>query len=141
MGLTNSKVRLLNPRMPELEAVEIEAVADTGSVHMCIPEYIKIQLQLEERDTREVTLAVGTHGFVPYVGPIELRYKDRVCFAGALVLGDEAVLGVIPMEDLDLVVVPGSRQVIVNPLNPDFASSITKQIHGAMRGEDDLQAA
>ena len=124
-----------------MEAVEIEALADTGSVHMCIPEPIKIQLQLEEKDTREVTLADGTRGLVPYVGPIELRYEDRVCFAGALVLGDEAVLGVIPMEDMDLVVVPGTRQVVVNPLNPDFASSIAKQINGAMRGEGDLQAA
>ena len=124
-----------------MEAVEIEALADTGSAHMCISEPIKIQLQLEEKDTREVTLADGTRRLVPYVGPIELRYKDRGCFAGALVLGDEAVLGVIPMEDMDLVVAPGTKQVIVNPQNPDFASSVAKQMHGEMRGEGSLQAA
>ena len=127
--------------MPELEAVEIEALADTGSMHMYIPVPIKIQLQLEAKDAKEVILADGSRKLVPYVGPIELRYGNRVGFTGALVMGDDPLLGVIPMEDMDLVVVPGSRQVIVNPLNPDFASSIAKRIHGAMRGEGGLQAA
>ena len=30
------------------------------------------------------------------------------------------------MEDMDLVVVPKTREVIVNPLNPNIASSIAK---------------
>ena len=30
MGLTNAKIQLRNPRLPELEAVEIDALADTG---------------------------------------------------------------------------------------------------------------
>ena len=38
MGLANAKFQLRNPRVPELEAVEIEALAGTGAVHMCIPE-------------------------------------------------------------------------------------------------------
>ena len=33
MGLTNAKVQLRNPRLPELEAVEIDALADTGALH------------------------------------------------------------------------------------------------------------
>ena len=77
-------------------------------------------------DTKEVTLADGSRKLAPYVGPIELRYRNRVGFAGALVMGDEPLLGVIPMEDMDLVVVPRTRQVIVNPLNPNVASSIAR---------------
>lgn len=127
MGLASAKVQLRNPRMPELEAVEIEALADTGAVHMCIPEHIRVQLQLEEQDSKEATLADGSWQLAPYVGPIELRYGNRVGFAGALVMGVEPLLGVIPMEDMDLVVVPGTRQVIVNPLSPNLASSIAKR--------------
>ena len=56
MGLASTKMQLRNPRLPELAAVEIGALADTGAVHMCIPQHIKIQLQLEEQDTKEVTL-------------------------------------------------------------------------------------
>ena len=127
MGLASAKLQLRNPRLPELEAVEIDALADTGAVHMCIPQHVRSQLQLEERDTKEVVLADGSRKLVPYVGPIELRYQDRVGFAGALVMGDEPLLGVIPMEDMDLVAVPRTRQVIVNPLHPNVASSIAKQ--------------
>ena len=140
MGLASTKVQLRNPRLPELEAVEIDALADTGAVHMCIPQHIKIQLQLEEHDTKEVTLADGSHKVVPYVGPIELRYRNRIGFAGALVMGDEALLGVIPMEDMDLVVVPKTRQVIVNPLNPNVASSIAKGNCNAKCHGNDLAA-
>jgi hypothetical protein len=37
MGLVNAKVILINPKKPLLEPVEIDALADTGSVHLCIP--------------------------------------------------------------------------------------------------------
>jgi len=109
--------------MPELAAVEIDALADTGAVHLCIPQHIQLQLQLEEIGKKEVTLADGSGRLVPYVGPIELRYQNRTGFAGALVMGDQALLGAIPMEDMDLVVVPKTRQVIVNPASPNIASS------------------
>jgi clan AA aspartic protease len=106
--------------------VEINALADTGAVHLCIPSHVQIQLKLEEIDKKEVTLADGSQKLVPYVGPIELRYKNRVGFAGALVMGDQSLLGAIPMEDMDLVVVPQTREVIVNPNSPNIASSIAK---------------
>jgi len=126
MGLTNAKIQLRNPRLPDLEPVEIDALADTGAVHMCIPTHVQIQLDLEEIDKKEVTLADGSRKLVPYVGPIELRFKNRIGFAGALVMGDQALLGAIPMEDMDLVVVPKTREVIVNPNSPNIASSIAK---------------
>ena len=135
MGLANTKIELRNPRRPELEAVENDALADTGAVHLCIPPHIQIQLQLEEMDTKEVTLADGSRKLAPYVGPIELRYRNRVGFAGALVMGDEPLLGVIPMENMDLVVVPRTREAIVNPLNPNVASSIARQ--AARPGHDE----
>jgi hypothetical protein len=43
-----------------------------------------------------------------------------------MVLGDEALLGAIPMEDMDLVVLPGTQSVAVNPANPNFAASVAK---------------
>ena len=87
MGLVNAKVILTNPRKPDLESVEIDALADTGSVHLCIPEHIQIQLELEEIDKKDVTLADGSEKLVPYVGPIELRFKNRVGFSGGFRYG------------------------------------------------------
>jgi len=126
MGLTNAKIQLRNPRRPELEAVDIDALADTGAVHMCIPLHIQMQLQLDEAEAKEVTLADGSRKLVPYVGPIELRFRNRIGFTGALVMGDTPLLGAIPMEDMDLVVVPKTREVIINPLNPNIATSVAK---------------
>ena len=63
-----------------------------------------------------------------YVGPIELRFDNRGCFTGALVLGDEILLGAVPMEDMDLVVSPATRSVMVNPASPNVPSAAAKQI-------------
>jgi len=126
MGLVTAKLILRNPRKPELQPVENDALADTGSVHLCIPAHVQLQLELEEIDKKEVTLADGVRKFVPYVGPVELRFKNRIGFAGALVLGDQVLLGAIPMEDMDLVVIPLTRTVDVNPSSPNFASTVVK---------------
>ena len=92
MGLVNAKLILKNPRKPDLKPVEVDALADSAAVHLCIPPHIQIQLELEEIDKKEVTLADGSKKLVPYVGPIELRFKNRIGFAGALVMGDQTLL-------------------------------------------------
>ena len=126
MGLVNGMLTLRNPRRPDLPSVEVQALADSGSVHLCITEHVRIQLELETIDQKEVTLADGSRRLVPYVGPVELRFKNRVGFSGALVMGDQVLLGAIPMEDMDLVIVPRSRTIDINPESPNIASSIAK---------------
>lgn len=124
--LVNGKLSLKNPRIPDLDAVETVALADSGALHLCIPEHVQIQLKLEPIDNKEVTLADGSKKLVPYVGPIELRFKNRVGFAGALVMGDQVLLGAIPMEDMDLIIIPKTRTLELNPDSPNIASSIVK---------------
>lgn len=124
MGLVNGHLILKNPRLPELAHVPVNALVDTGAVHLCIPEHVRIQLKLEAIDQKEVTLADGSRKLVPYVGPIEIKFKNRTGFAGALVMGDQVLMGAIPMEDMDLVVIPKTRTVDVNPDSPNIASSI-----------------
>lgn len=117
---------LSNPRFPDKSLIEVEALADTGATHLVIPDHIRIQLALEETSQKEVTLADGARKMVPYVGPIETKFKNRVAFVGAIVMGDEVLLGAIPMEDMDLVVIPQQRLVDVNPKNPNFAAAKAK---------------
>lgn len=124
MGLVNGHLLLKNPRLPDLEGVEVDALVDTGAVHLCIPEHVRIQLNLEAIEQKEVTLADGSKRLVPYVGPIEIKFKNRTGFAGALVLGDRVLMGAIAMEDMDLVVIPKTRTVEINPESPNIASSI-----------------
>jgi clan AA aspartic protease len=124
MGLAHARLTLANPRFPDLPPLDVDALADTGAVHLCIPEHVAIQLQLEQFDSREVILADGSRRLVSYVGPLTLAIANRKGIAGAMVLGDQVLLGAIPMEDMDLVVHPRTREVIPNPSNPNIAGSI-----------------
>lgn len=126
MGLVNADVTLRNPKKPDLSPVEVSALADTGPLHLCIPEHVRIQLELEEIGQKEATLADDSRRLLPYVGPIEIRFGNRVGFVGALVLGNQVLLGAIPMEDMDLVVVPSTRTLAVNPSSPNIATTVVK---------------
>ena len=104
--------------------MEVSALADSGAVHLCIPEHIAIQLQLRELEQRELILADGHRRTVPYMGPIEVSFANRRCFTGAMVLGNEVLLGAIPMEDMDLVLRPQLQSITVNPESPNIPLSL-----------------
>jgi hypothetical protein len=80
------------------------------------------------RNPRDPHQADGVKRLCPYVGPIEVHFGNRGCFTGALVLGDEILLGAVPMEDMDLVVSPATRSVTVNPASPNVPSSTAKRL-------------
>jgi len=126
MGLSYAMLTLLNPKRSDVQPVEAEALADTGAHYLILPERIRAQLELEQLETRQATLADGSRQTVPYVGPVQVRFKNRSGFFGALVMGDEVLLGAIPMEDMDLIVVPKERRVEINPEHPHYAAGMAK---------------
>jgi clan AA aspartic protease len=124
--LVYTELSLGNPRDPELQPIQVRALVDTGSLHLCIPEHVAMQLRLEPQDQREVTIADGSRRVCAYAGPVEVRFDGRRCYTGALILGEEVLLGSVPMEDMDLVISPALRSVTVNPYSPNIPSSIAK---------------
>ncbi len=62
----------------------------------------------------------------PLWAPDEVRFRNRRCFTGAMVLGSEVLLGSIPMEDMDLVLRPQLQSVDVNPESPNIPLSLAK---------------
>lgn len=126
MGIVRTPLTLANPTRRDLDPFDVQALADTGAMHLCIPEHVAMQLQFAELEKREVTLADGSKRLVPYVGPLEVHFAKRRCFTGAMVIGDEVLLGAIPVEDMDLVVRPLTREVAVNPESPNIPSSLAK---------------
>nr|VFJ62927.1 MAG: hypothetical protein BECKFW1821C_GA0114237_100353 [Candidatus Kentron sp. FW] len=70
--------------------------------------------------------ADGSVHMVPYVGPVEVIFGDRNCFVGALVLGDEVLLGAMPMEDMDLIISPTHGRLVANPARPDFPHALVE---------------
>jgi clan AA aspartic protease len=126
MGHIFADIVLSNPRKPELRGVTVKALADTGALMLCLPEHLVIQLELEAETTREITVADGRCMRVPYVGPIKVAFENRICFVGALVLGDEVLMGAVPMEGLDLVLSPSLQRVTVNPASPNIPHARVK---------------
>ncbi|MFH0344538.1 MAG: clan AA aspartic protease [Chromatiales bacterium] len=128
MGHVFAEMGLSNPRQPDLEPLRVKALADTGALMLCIPEHIALQLNLEQESIREVSVADGRSMNVPYVGPIRVGFGKRFCYVGALVLGDEVLLGAVPMEDMDLVLSPSRREVTVDPASPNIPHARVKSL-------------
>ncbi len=126
MGHVFADIELSNPREPDLVPIKAKALADTGALMLCIPEHLALQLRLESESVREVSVADGRNKEVPYVGPVRVSFGKRFCYVGALVLGDEVLLGAVPMEDMDLVVSPSRRGVTPDPASPNIPHARVK---------------
>jgi clan AA aspartic protease len=126
MGLITTRIQLRNPLDSRLAPYDTEALVDTGAVHLCLPQHVAVQLGLQAVQQREVATADGKTHICDYVGPVEVTFGNRACFVGALVLGDDVLLGAVPMEDLDLVISPARQSVEVNPRSPNIPGSIAK---------------
>ena len=126
MGYVFAEIELSNPRRQDLTPLSAKALVDTGALMLCIPEHVAVQLDLEAEATREVSVADGRSPTVPYVGPVRVAFEKRFCYVGALVLGDEVLLGAVPMEDMDLVVDPGRKRLTVDPASPNLPHARVK---------------
>lgn len=107
----------------DIRSMTVKMLVDTGSIYMCINETIQEQLQLSVVEKRKGQLADGSVVEYDVVGPIEVRFKNRRCVVDAMVIpGDnELLLGAIPLEDMDVLIHPQRRELIVNPEHPYFA--------------------
>ena len=126
MRITYADLRLANHARKDMEEINVSALVDTGALHLCIPEHIALQLQLEPLETREVILADGQPKQVSYVAPVCIELLGRHCVTGALVFGDQVLLGAIPMEDMDFIIEPSRMKVSVNPRAPNIPMSFAK---------------
>lgn len=125
MGTIHTRLALSNPIDKDSRPIEVEAHVDAGAALLCVPEQVALQLGLERSDSRKVPLADGSHQLVDYAGPIEVTFENRKCFVGAPVMGDEVLLGAVPMEDMELQIQPLYQTVTVNPGIP---SAIVKRV-------------
>jgi clan AA aspartic protease len=107
---------------PELvRSVELDAVADTGAIALAIPEDIAEKLGLTVIRYDRVQVADGRPLRVPVVGALFVEMLGRNMLTEAMVLprGAKPLLGAVQLEVMDLVVVPGTREVIANPAHPN----------------------
>jgi clan AA aspartic protease len=128
MGLTFADIRVEHPLTHR--QLELRALVDSGSVFLTLPEHVALQLgfELSRSPQREVMLGDGSRQTVPMVGPVRVWFQDRYCDLSALVIGNEALFGAVPMEMMDLVLNPAAQKLTVNPDSPYIPSAVLKAV-------------
>ena len=58
---------------------------------------------------------------------VQRSQAGDLVITGAMVLGNEVLLGAIPMEDMDLVLRPQLQSITVNPESPNIPLSLAKR--------------
>jgi len=108
-------------RRDQVRSLEIDMLVDTGAVMPALPEEIVEVLGLSRQpERRPVRMADGTvRRFEICDLAMEILGRSFLGLAWVLPRGTKALLGQIPLEALDLVVVPSTGEVIGNPLHPD----------------------
>ena len=98
-----------------------EMLVDSGAIRMAINEEIKKSLGLKSGLITPVTLANGTVTQVELIGNLVVRFGNRTCYTDAFVLpgNAEPLLGAIPMEGMDLAIIPSEGRLDYNPKHPD----------------------
>jgi len=124
MGIIYQHIRLANFGRDDLEEIDANALVDSGAAELCIPQHIANQLQLKQLEEREVRIANGDRMLVPYVGGVRVEVFGRQTVTSAVVIGDQVLLGAIPMEAMDLVIHPRSLTLMPNPDSPNVPASL-----------------
>ena len=126
MGLTYANLKLTN--LFNQASIEVNALVDCGATFLCIPENAAAQLGFDTTEVSQqlVTLANGHQVKVPKVAPVKIEFANRSYVTEALVMGDEALMGVLPLEAMDLVIHPKTQTLSVNPEHPNFPVALAK---------------
>jgi predicted aspartyl protease len=95
----------------EVRQVTVDAIIDTGAGPLIITEAMRQRLGLEIERDESVFLAGNVPQQCVVAEVVKIIWQDRYTHSSPLVLpeGDETLLGVIPLEDMDLRVNPVDR--------------------------------
>jgi clan AA aspartic protease len=126
MGTVYASIELSNLLRRDLRPVQIDALVDSGAINLCIPEIVQRELGLEIARKRVVQMADGSLVECGVVEPVTVRFENRITTTTALVIGDEVLLGAIPMQDMDVLIDPRNERLILPPERPNFALSKVK---------------
>lgn len=142
MGKIYATIELINTRdvimadagmLPrtDVRKMEVSILVDSGAYNLAVNETLKNQLGLPIIDEQVFELANGQQEVYPIVGPIDIRFENRTTTTRAVLLpGDaEPLLGQIPLEDLDVLLLPREERMIINPKTPLMAKKDLRTLH------------
>ena len=124
MGHVHADITLINAadlvlckkgfiKAQEIRQTSLTAMVDTGAAALVINEELRQHLGLEIDDSCSVSLADGSKRTCQNTEPIMILWKNRkaICHAIVVPTADEVLLGVIPLEEMDLIVNPVEQEL------------------------------
>jgi len=105
---------------PEIHQTTIQAMVDTGTAYLVINRKLLQELGLNTVSQRRVSFVNGADTVVhtaqicKMTEPVEIHWEDRFITMPALLVDDaqEILLGVYPLEGMDLTVDPMNQQLV-----------------------------
>jgi clan AA aspartic protease len=124
MGDVHAEIRLVNAEdrirfrngliaEQAIRHTKVRALVDTGTRTLVISETIRQELGLVFEGTRNVGLADGTRKIYPVTESLYILWTNRLTACRALVIPNlpTVLLGVVPLEDMDLIVDPVRQEL------------------------------
>jgi len=125
MGFVHAEITLINARdegnakdgyikADEVRTETVTAVVDTGAMSLVITEELFQKLGLTIEGEKVVRTANGQRVHCKITSGINILWKDRDMLVRALLVpgAEKVLLGVIPLEGLDLMVNPVTQELV-----------------------------
>jgi len=97
----------------DVHTVTLTAIVDTGATSLVINEDTFKQLGLNVIETRFINVAGGGKVLCKVTTPVDIYWKNRFASVNAVVMPEgKTLLGVIPLEFMDLMVDPVNRELV-----------------------------
>jgi len=125
MGVVHAEITLSNVmdegkaddgfiRADEVRTATVTAVVDTGAMNLVITEELFQKLGLRVVEERVVNIANGQKAPCKLTSPVKVRWKNRQSPVSAVVIpgAEKILLGVIPLEGMDLIVCPTTNELV-----------------------------
>ena len=127
MGVFVAPIKLRNwqnrflPEDRRGEDVACDALADSGAAELALSAEIIERLKLEQIGDVQVYTGDGGNDNYGVFGIVEIEVQGRTSQVRAIELphGAEALLGVVPLEEMDWHISPQEKKLVPNPKSPE----------------------
>ena len=98
----------------DVRSVSVTAIVDTGAMSLVISEELCEELGLGIKGEKNALVANGQRVLCKVTEPVDIYWKNRYTSLPAVVIpgAEKVLLGVIPLEDMDLIVNPVTQELI-----------------------------
>ena len=98
----------------EIRSITVQAIVDTGAISLVINEEQRQILGLAIKREKYALVANGEYVKCQETEPVNIHWEDRDTTLSAFVIpgAKKVLLGVIPLEAMDLIVNPGTNELV-----------------------------